>query len=98
MFSSAMYYEFSPSLSLALGVGVGHNPSALFNENVNSTSELFPAFSLDYHPNSKFRLNLTVARTPYYYGPNNYYSPYGYGAAGTSRSLLFDFPSSFDRR
>ncbi|MBN4076191.1 hypothetical protein JYT16_00585 [Gemmatimonas aurantiaca] len=101
MFSTAMSYEFSRSLSMAFALGVGHNPGALFNKNLNSSSELYPAFSLDYHPNNKFRLNLTVAKMPYsQYRNGRYgsYSPYGFTSPGISRSALFGYPSLFDRR
>lgn len=95
MATTSMFYEFSPALSLAVGVGIGHNPVALFSSNTNSSAELFPSFSLDYHPSSKFRLNLTVARTPY--SPRSLY-PYGYNSVGITQGGLFGYPSFIDRR
>jgi hypothetical protein len=95
MATTSMFYEFSPALSLAVGVGIGHNPGALFSSNTNSSSELFPSFSLDYHPSSKFRLNLTVARMPY--SPRSLY-PYGYNSVGITQGGLFGYPSFIDHR
>lgn len=101
MFTTSMLYEFSPSLSMALAVGVGHNPSSIFNNEANSSADLFPAFSLDYHPNNKFHLNLTVVRAPYSpYQSNqfNQYGLYGHQPAGAFSNSLFGSPSIFQRR
>lgn len=95
LFTSAMIYDFSPSLSMALAVGVGHNPGALFDNNLNASANLFPAFSLDYHPeNKKFRFNLTIAKSPGYNGYDRYGGFHNSSLFGSdpfsSRSILGD--------
>ncbi|MFQ5607504.1 MAG: hypothetical protein ACE5GA_06120 [Candidatus Zixiibacteriota bacterium] len=97
LYTSSLLYEFSPSLSMAFSLGVGHDPGALFDRTRQSNADLFPAFALDYHPNEKFRMSLSVARVPYTYSRfgDRYGSSYGYGlgngAFGTSYGSFSPF-------
>ncbi|MBN4056690.1 hypothetical protein JYU19_00085 [bacterium AH-315-J21] len=87
MYSGALTYEFSSKLSMQFAMGIAHN---LTGGAINSGGELFPAFSLDYHPSDKFRLRIDVRKSPYSsrsrYGRQAYLSPYssfgGYGGYG----------------
>lgn len=84
MYTSSLSYEFSSVLSLAMSLGVGHNPGALFNQRQQSNAIFFPSMTLDYHPNDNFRMRLSVARSPYgsgYYG--NPYSSSRFGGLGS---------------
>ena len=68
-----MYYEFSPKLSLALNLGILHDPSALWGNGDNQAS-LLPGFRLDYHPSDKVSMSVSFQRY------NGFYSPYtGFG-------------------
>ncbi len=80
MYTGSLLYEFSPKLSMQFALGVAQN---LSGNAVNSTGDLFPAFALDYHPNSKFRLRINVQRSPYSNRySSGYLNPYsGYGGA-----------------
>lgn len=76
-----IFYEFSSSLSLDVGIGISHNPGALFNNSVGNDANFYPSINLDYHPSDNFRLSIGIARMPY-----NYYNPY-YGYDGYWRYL-----------
>ena len=69
-----IFYEFSKSLSLDIGIGIAHNPGALFDNAIGNDAQFYPSLNLDYHPSEKFRLSIGVARVPV-----SYYSPY-YGS------------------
>ena len=76
MYTNSFLYEFSPKLSLAFDVGIGHNPGVLFNKNQSADAHVFPSFNFDYHPSSKFRLSVGFASVP---GPYLFGSPYTSG-------------------
>lgn len=79
MLNTSMFYEFSPSLSLMLNVGVAHNAGALWG-NGNTDATILPGFVLDYHPSENFRMTIGVQTFggglygPYY-GRGLYYRP-----------------------
>lgn len=76
-YTSSIFYEFTPSLSIDVQLGIAHNPGALFNQNVENDASFFPAVNIDYHPSERFRLSIGVASYPgYYYNPYNTYNPY----------------------
>ncbi len=76
MYTNSFLYEFSPKLSLAFDVGIGHNPGVLFNKTQSADAHVFPSFNFDYHPSSKFRLSVGFASVP---GPYLFGSPYASG-------------------
>lgn len=57
LLNTTMFYDFSSSLSLAVNLGVLHNPGAVWGDAKNNTT-LLPGFLLDYHPSDKFRLSI----------------------------------------
>jgi hypothetical protein len=73
MLNSTMFYEFSPKLSLAVNVGVLHNPGALWG-NGPKDATLLPGFHLDYHPSEKFRMSVSFQQYSGYFSP--YSSPF----------------------
>lgn len=89
MYSGSLLYEFSPKLSMQFSMGLAHNISG---NALSSNGELFPAFALDYHPSSKFRLMINVQRSPYAQG---YLSPYssftGFGGFGNGFNNGYGF-------
>lgn len=90
LYTGSVLYEISKSLSMTFALGVGHNPSSLVNSSINADAELYPSFSLDYHPNNSFRLRVDVARSPYALGyrPTNGFSNY----TGVGGGSLFASP------
>lgn len=72
LLSSTMFYDFSPKLSLALNLGLVHDPGALFGNRARAAnSSLLPGFALDYHPSDKFRMSIIFQQfnsgnSPYY--------------------------------
>ncbi len=77
LLNSTMFYELSPTLSMAFSLGILHNTSALFS-NGNSNATFLPGFRLDWRPSEKFQLMLNVQRvsglvSPYYYGSPSYW-------------------------
>lgn len=81
LLNSTMFYDFSPKLSLALNLGLAHNPGALFgNGPRNSNSSFLPGFALDYHPSDKFRMSIIYQQfnggyAPYYGRSRSWYAP-----------------------
>jgi hypothetical protein len=71
---SSLLYEFSPKLSMALSVGVSHNPSALVGRG-SSDASILPGFTLDYHPSSSFRMILDVQSYSGWNSPMWYSNP-----------------------
>lgn len=59
MFTTSMFYEFSPKLSLLLNVGIAHNAGAIWGDG-NNDATILPGFVLDYHPSEKFRMSIGV--------------------------------------
>jgi len=77
LYVGSMFYEFSKSLSLDLQVGIGHNPGALFNSQLNSDARFYPSFKLDYHPSDKFQLLIGFQSIPgNYYNSGSMYNFY----------------------
>lgn len=74
LYTSSLSYEFSPVLSMALSLGISHDPGALFNQRRQANANLFPAMTLDYHPSNNFSMRLSIARSPY--GPGYYGSQF----------------------
>lgn len=75
LYTSSLFYEFSPSLSIDMTMNIAHNPGAFWGREVNSDAAFLPAANLDYHPSKHFRLSIGFATYPgIYYHP---YSPYG---------------------
>jgi len=64
MYTSSFIYSLAPSLTLGVGVGLGHDPAALFNRTSGADARVFPAVGLDYHPSDNFRLYLGYAQSP----------------------------------
>lgn len=75
LLNSTMFYDFSSKLSLAVNLGILHNPSALWGNGDNQASFL-PGFRLDYRPSDKVSMSVSFQRY------NGYSSPYtGYNQA-----------------
>jgi len=72
LLNTNIFYEFSPSLSMSVDIGVMHNAGTIWGD-VNNQATVLPGFRLDYHPSDKFSMTIGVSRG--YYSPG-YYSPY----------------------
>jgi hypothetical protein len=77
LLNTTMFYELSPTLSMAFNLGIMHNTSALFG-NGSSDATFLPGFRLDWKPSEKFQLMLNVQRvsglvSPYYNGSPSYW-------------------------
>lgn len=75
LFQTNMLYEFTPSLSLALNIGIAHSGGVFSTE---QDASILPGFTLDYHPSNKFRAILQVQTyqgylNPYYFNRSNYW-------------------------
>ena len=76
MYTGNLFYEFSPSLSMNLTIGIAHNPGAFFSHDVQSNATFFPSINLDYHPSKNFRISMSYISHPsLYYYPNNFFYP-----------------------
>jgi hypothetical protein len=78
LLNTTMFYELSPTLSLAFNLGILHNTSALLG-NGSTSATVLPGFRLDWRPSEKFQLMLNVQRVsglgaPYYFGSPSYWS------------------------
>lgn len=91
LYTGSLIYEFSPSLSMYLDVGIGQNLGALVSSDQSSSAQVFPGIAFDYHPSRNFRLSVSISRSPYspygnslgnyqnlHYGRSLFYSPYSY--------------------
>ena len=67
MYRGDIFYEFTPSLSVNIGIGVSHTPGAMFDNSIKNNSELYPSVQLDYHPGSNFHLSIGFERSPGFY-------------------------------
>jgi len=72
IWNTSLFYEFSSKLTLALNVGVVHNPGAIWGDSNNSTDYL-PGFQLDYRPSKNFSISIGMQS---YTGNSNYVNPY----------------------
>ncbi len=72
LWNTSMLYELSSKLSLALNVGIAHNPGAIWGD-ANNSADILPGFHLDYHPSKNFNVSISMQS---YRGTNNYYNPY----------------------
>lgn len=70
LLNTQIFYEFSSKLSLALNIGIAHNPGNFWGEG-NTNATILPSFQLDYHPSENFRLSIGMQQY------NGYYMPYG---------------------
>lgn len=71
LLNTTMFYDFSPKLSLALNLGLAHDPGALFGNGPRTTnSSVLPGFALDYHPSDKFRMSIMFQQLNGDYAPN----------------------------
>ncbi len=75
LWTSSMFYEFSPKLSLALNLGVSHG-GGLITGDANNSATFLPGFTLDYHPSKKFQMTISVQRVTGGLGPYSYGNPY----------------------
>ncbi len=57
MLNSMMSYEISSKLSVALNVGLSHDPGMLLG-NGSSNVNVLPGFQLDFHPSEYFNLRI----------------------------------------
>ncbi len=80
VFNTSMFYEFSSKLSLALNVGIAHNPGALWGD-ANNSATVLPSFLLNYQPSKNFSISV---------GMQSYQGNYGYGSPYYSRGYLHD--------
>jgi hypothetical protein len=80
LYTGSMFYEFSHSLSLDVQLGIAHDPSALFGNNVGTDASFYPAVNLDYHPSNNFRISVGFESHPgFYQSPYVYpYYPYNW--------------------
>ena len=83
LLNTTMLYELSPSLSLAVNVGVSHTAGSIYDANANN-SDILPGFALDYHPSEKFRMSISYQRV------NGALYPAGYGWSNWHRSNWYD--------
>lgn len=83
LLNTTMLYEFSPSLSLAVNIGLSHTSGSIYDANA-SNADILPGFSLDYHPSDKFRMNLSYQKV------NGAMYPFGYGWSNWYRSNWYD--------
>lgn len=72
LLNTSMFYEFSSKLSLALNVGVAHNPGAIWGD-ANNNATILPGFQLDYHPSKNFNISIGMQTYRGYLGQPNYY-------------------------
>jgi len=72
VWNTSMFYEVSSKLSLALNVGIAHDPGSIWGD-ANSSADILPGFMLDYHPSKNFNVQISMQS---YRGTNNYYNPY----------------------
>jgi hypothetical protein len=76
-----MFYDFSPKLTLALNLGLAHDPGALFGNGARTANSSFlPGFALDYHPSDKFRMSIIYQQfnggyAPYYRQSRRWLAP-----------------------
>lgn len=73
LLNSTMFYDFSSKLSLALNVGIMHNPGSLWNSNQSTDATILPGFLLDYHPSDKFSISVGMQSYRGYLGYPMYY-------------------------
>jgi len=78
MLNTGMEYEFSSKLSLAVNIGIAHNPGSLFNSNTQTDARLLPSFKLDYHPSKNFQLSIGMQTYQGYGNPYYYNNPLFY--------------------
>ncbi len=103
MLNTSVYYEFSPKLSLAMNIGIAHNPGAIWGD-ANNAATVLPSFLLNYQPSKNFSISVGMQtyQGRYGYGSNNsfgfnngfgYGSGYGYGnphySPGYSHNSVF---------
>jgi hypothetical protein len=79
LLSSTMLYEFSPSLSLTLNLGLAHSGGQWGR---SRDAAILPGFTLDYHPSDKFRFTFQIQRYDAVLNPltsrsSTWYSPVG---------------------
>ena len=60
--NTSMFYEFSPSLSLQVNLGILHSPGSILGDSRNSDASFLPGFNLDYHPSEHFRMSVQFQR------------------------------------
>ncbi len=72
IWNTSMFYEISSKLSLALNVGVAHDPTAMWGD-ANNKTDILPSFMLDYHPSENFKVSISMQS---YKGNNLYGTPY----------------------
>jgi hypothetical protein len=71
LYTGAIFYELTPSLSLDVQLGIAHNPGSFVNRNIRTDAAFYPSINLDYHPSRNFRISLGYVSYP---GIN--YNPY----------------------
>ena len=72
LWNTKMIYDFSSKLSLALNIGVAHNPGAVWGDE-NNSSTILPGFKLDYRPSENFRISVGMQTYRGNYFTNPYY-------------------------
>ena len=80
VWNTSMFYDISTKFSLALNVGVAHNPGALWGD-ANNSADILPGFLLDYHPSDNFQISIGMQTYRGNYG-------YGYGSPYYSSGML----------
>ena len=79
MYTGNIFYEFSPSLSLNLKLGIAHNPGSLFDRSLDNNATFFPGLQLDYHPSPNLSISAGFDTYPGgYYLYNPYYNRANY--------------------
>lgn len=72
IWNTSMMYEVSSKLSLAVNVGIAHNPGAIWGD-ANNSADVLPGFLLDYHPSKNFSISIGMQT---YKGTYGYRNPY----------------------
>ena len=84
VWNTSMFYDISTNFSLALNVGIAHNPGAIWGD-ANNSAEVLPSFLLNYHPSKNFQISIGMQT---YRGNDGY--GYGYGNPYYSSGMLHD--------
>ncbi len=72
--NSSLLYEFSSKLSLAINIGVAHNPGNLWGDG-NSNAAILPSFQLDYRPSKNLHFSIGMHQYQGYWMPYSFNRP-----------------------
>ena len=78
LLNTNIFYEFSSKLSLALNIGIAHNPGNFWGDG-STDATVLPSFQLDYHPSNNFRISIGLQQYRGYLMPYNMSNPFNIG-------------------